>query len=119
MGTFHCLWSLSHSKKLTERFSKSASWPIALHNLCEPDQANRCRELGILNRGRNAPCGLRMRQVRWYLENFLGEMIDAVKKATATGNEDAGAQITEIRLLFEPAFQQLKTFAHSQVNDRV
>ena len=45
-----------------------------------------------------------MRQVGWYFENFLGEMIDAVKKATPTGNEDAGTQITEKRLLFEPAF---------------
>jgi len=36
-GTFHCLWSSSHSKKLPIVSLKSRARTICLHNLCEPD----------------------------------------------------------------------------------
>ena len=76
-----------------------------MHHLCEPDQADRRRELGILHCGRYAPGGLRVRDVRRQLENFLCEMIDTTKKTATAGNENACAEIIEIRLLVQPAFK--------------
>lgn len=46
-----------------------------------------------------------MRQVRGDLENLPCEMIDAAKEATTARNENAGAEITEIGLFFQPAFE--------------
>src|SRR5437016_11787103 len=110
----------SHSAEEPSKDSAKASRrPIRLHDLCEPDQADRCRELGVLHCGCYAPGGLRVREMRRYLKNFLCEMIDAAKKAATAGDENAGAEITEIWLLFKPAFEQLKSFADAQVNDRV
>ena len=90
-----------------------------MHDLRELDQANRRGELGIFHRGRHAPGRLGMRQVGRYFENFSREMIDSAQKTAATSNENAGAQIAEIRFLVEPAFEQLKRFAHAQVNNGV
>src|SRR6266487_539150 len=96
----------SHSAEEPSKDSAKASRrPIRLHNLCEPDQADRCRELGVLHCGCYAPGGLRVRDVRRHLENFLCEMIDTTKKAATAGNEDACAEIIEIRLVVQPAFK--------------
>ena len=112
------------SSNSAEKFSeKSAKAPpartIGTHYLCELDQADGRRELRIFHCGRYAPRGLRVRQVRRHFENLFCLMVDTIKKATTAGNENAGSEIVEIRLLFEPAFEQLNAFAHTQVNDRV
>jgi hypothetical protein len=90
-----------------------------MHDLRELDQPNRRGELGIFHCGRDTPCCLRVRQVGRYFEKFRREMIDAAQKTAAASNEDAGAQITEIRFLFESTFEQLKGFAQAQMNDCV
>jgi hypothetical protein len=91
----------SHSaEKSSDHPAEASPRSIGLHNLCELDQADRRRELGILHRGRYAPGGLRVSQVRRYFEDFLCEMIDAIKKATTAGHKNASAQVANIRLLF-------------------
>src|SRR6516225_3108093 len=113
-------WGSSHSaEKPSKDSAKSSRWPIRMHHLCEPDQANRRRELRVLHCRCYAPSGLRVRDVRRHLENFLCEMIDTTKKAATAGNEDACAEIIEIGLFVQPAFKQLKSFTHAQVNDCV
>src|SRR6266481_2834334 len=110
----------SHSaEKPSNDSAKPSRRPIRMHHLCEPDQADRRRELGVLHCRRYAPGGLRVRHVRRHLENFLCEMIDTAKKATTAGNENARAEIIEIRVFGQPAFKQLKSFTHAQVYDRV
>src|SRR5207237_2699557 len=110
----------SHSaEKLADDSAEAAARSIRTHDLCELDQTDRRRELRIFHCGRYAPSGLCVSQVRRYFENFFCQMVDAIKKATTAGNENPGAEIAEIRLLFQPAFEQLKSFAHAQVNDRV
>src|SRR6185503_9356616 len=106
-----------------ENFSKKPPKPprrpVGVHHLRKLDQANCCRELGIFHCRRHTPCGLRVRQVGRYVENLRREMIDSVQKTAAAGNENAGAQIAEIRFFFESALEQLKSFAQAQVNDGV
>ena len=46
-------------------------------------------------------------------------MIDAVEKTTSAGDENPCAQIIDEWFLIEPAFEQLKGLAQSQMNDRV
>ena len=90
-----------------------------MHHLRELDQANRGRELRIFHCGRHTPSRLRVCEIGRYFENLLREMIDSAQKTTAASDENAGAQIAEIRFLFESAFEQLKRFAQAQVNDGV
>src|SRR5262249_7752058 len=107
------------AKNISKNPSKPSRRPVGVHHLRELDQANCSRELGIFHCGRHTPCGLRMRQVGWYYKNLRREMIDSIQKTAAASNENAGAQIAEIRFLFESAFEQLKRFAKAQVNDGV
>src|SRR5215469_6369551 len=110
----------SHStEKLSKKFAEASPRSICLHHLRELDQTDGSRELRIFDGGRYTPGGLRVSQVRRHFENFLRQVINAVKEAATAGNENPGAEIAEKRLLFEPAFEQLKSFAHTQVNDRV
>src|SRR6266404_1769152 len=96
----------SHSaEKPSNDSAKPSRRPICMHHLCEPDQADRRRELGVLHCRCYAPGGLRVRDVRRHLENFLREMIDTTNKAATAGNEDACAEIIEIRLVVQPAFK--------------
>ena len=60
-----------------------------------------------------------MCQIGRYFENLRREMIDSAQKTAASGDENAGTQITKIRFLFESAFEQLKRFSQTQVNDRI
>ena len=90
-----------------------------MHHLRELDQANGSRELGIFHRGRHTPCGLRVRQIGRCFENLRREMIDSIQKTAPASNENAGAQLAEIRFLFQSAFEQLKRFSQAQVNDCV
>src|SRR5215211_5182959 len=96
----------------TEKSSKnpgeSSSRPVGVHHLRELHQANRSRDLGIFDRERYTPCGLRVRKIGWYFENVRGEMIHSAQKTATAGNENAGAQIAEIRFLFETALEQLE-----------
>src|SRR5437016_7001802 len=99
-------WYSSHSaEKPPKDPANPARWPIRMHHLCEPDQADRRRELGVLHCRCYAPGGLRVRDVRRHLENFLREMIDTTKKAATAGNEDACAEIIEILPFVQPAFK--------------
>ena len=90
-----------------------------MHHLCELDQADRCGELRVFHRRGDARRALRARQACRQFENFRGEMIDAIEKTASASDENAGADIVEIRFLVQPAFEQLERFAQSQVNDRV
>src|SRR5438552_17914650 len=57
--------------------------------------------------------------LRGQLENLSGEIIKTVEKTASSSNENAAAEVTKIRFLVEPAFEQLQGFTQSQVNDRV
>ena len=114
----YCFSSFS-AEKFSKNPAKPSRRPLGVHHLRELDQANRGRELRIFHCGRHTPCGLRVCQICWYFENVRREMIDSAQKTAAASDENAGAQIAEVRFLFQSALEQLKRFAQAQVNDRV
>src|SRR6516225_3277026 len=101
------------AEKFSKNPGKSSSRAVGMHHLSELDQANCSRELRIFHRGRYTPSRLRVRQVGRYFENLRSEMIDSAQKTAAASNENAGAQIAEIRFLFQSALEQLKCFAQA------
>src|SRR6516225_6733372 len=107
------------AEKSSKNPAKPSRWPVGVHHLRELDQANGCGELGIFDCGSHTPCGLCVCQICWYFENICREVIDAAQKTTATGDENARAEIAKIRFLFESALEQLKRFAQTQVDDGV
>src|SRR5262249_26028541 len=93
------------AENFSNKPSKPPRRPIGVHHLCELDQANCTRELGIFQGGRPPACRVRVSRVAGYFENLRREMSDSFQKAAAAGNENAGAQIAQIRFLFQPAFE--------------
>jgi len=72
----YCFSSFS-AEKFSKNPAKPSSRSIGVHHLRELDQANCGRKLGVLNRGRHTPCGLRVCQICWYFKNVCREMIDS------------------------------------------
>src|SRR5213596_2878852 len=101
-------WFSSFSaKNFSKNPPKPPRRPVGVHHLRELDQANCGRKLGIFHCGRHTPSRLRVCQIGRYFENLLCEMIDSVQKTAAASDENARAEIPEIRFLFESAFEQL------------
>ena len=58
---------------------KTPAGPLGLHGFGVFDEADRGRELRILKGGGEARDGLRVREVHGQAEDFLREMIDALR----------------------------------------
>src|SRR6266850_7333575 len=102
----------SHSaKKPSKNPSDAAAWAIDLHGLCVFEQTDRGRKLRVFYRRSQAGEGLGVGHVRRHFKDLAGEMIDPIQQAAAAGNENAGADIIDERLLFDGALEQLKSFA--------
>jgi len=57
--------------------------------------------------------------VRGHFENLFREIIDAIEKAASAGNENTAAEVIDEWFFVEPAFEQLKSLAEAQMDDRV
>ena len=60
-----------------------------------------------------------MRNVRGHFENLFREIIDAIEQAAPARDENTTAEVIDEWFFIEPSFEQLKSFAEAQMDDRV
>ena len=57
--------------------------------------------------------------MRGHFENLFRQIIDAIEQAAPARDENTTAEVIDEWLFIEPAFEQLKSFAEAQMDDRV
>jgi hypothetical protein len=62
---------------------------------------------------------LSVRDVRGHFEDPFREIIDAIEEAASACDENSSAQVIDEWFVIESAFDQLKSFAQAQMNNRV
>src|SRR5579884_625130 len=112
-------YSSSPAENSSQDAPKPPGRPVRLHHLREFDQPDGGGELWIFHRSSDSPGSLSVSQMRRHFKNFLGKMIDAVEQAAAAREKDARAQVVDERFLIEPALEELKSLAQSQMDNRV